>query len=141
MRRLLRRAAVVVTAASAIGAVAAAPAWASGGGCKQLSNTTPCISTGRIGDYVYGDFYQNDPVDSSRKYYRIEIWHGRTNQPWKLCNSRNGTLTSTGHYPQLSCGVAALPSVSEHAFTRVIVYTSAHVEHYRVDSPYSYYAT
>ena len=137
---MLKRLGIVLLAAVTLGTVAATPAWAAtGGGCNQRSDTTPCISYSN--QAVHGDFYQYAALDSSRAKYRIEIWTGRVNKPWVKKNTRSGTLNTLGHYAPVNQSVAALPSVQEHAFTRVYILTSSGATHLQVDSPVVYYIT
>jgi hypothetical protein len=140
LRKLLRRLAVVGATTATLGAVAASPAMAAtGGGCNQRTDTTPCISWSN--NFVYGDFYQYAAPDSSRVKYRIEIWTGRPNKPWVKKNTRTGAIDHTGHYAAVSQGVASLPAADEHAMTRVIIFSSSGATALQVDSPVVYYLT
>jgi hypothetical protein len=94
-----------------------------------------------------GDWYLDVATDSSRRYYRIEIWAGRDNEPWRLVKSSGGTgrdglaIDHRGGYPNIKAHVAALPLDHEHAFTRVRIFNSAGVAHGVYESNVVYYLT
>ncbi|MFI6511877.1 hypothetical protein ACIBCT_30115 [Streptosporangium sp. NPDC050855] len=104
-------------------------------GCTGAYPISSCAS--RTGNYVYGDFYMNASLDTSRYYYWMEIQtttHG----------SRSTSLTRlnhTGRFNPLSSGIniASQPWKNGSVVTVVHVYDINYNPHGVYTSPRVYY--
>jgi hypothetical protein len=131
INRLIRYLIAVVVATAGLAVVTGTAAHAVGG-CRTTAAVGACVDHATDSGQVRADFYLNSGPSSSVYQYRVSIV---VNGNERFAFDGKRRFTSTGRYCCWYRAVRNLPPKAQEAHTRVYVYRSDGVFHYRADSP------